>query len=345
MSDTQALELMRRVRPARAACASGSGTVLDELLKHSGATLVGIDTMLRQAAGIAAVDSGPGVVIDPHALSPAQLKAFGCVALRCRDETEVRLGFADPWDDQRVQQAAAALGRWPLLAAVSSALLGQPNAGSLDAGSLRDGAQPADPVAVAVIDFVDGALSRACDIGASDVHFECDRTGVTVKHRLDGVMVRYARLDGLAKSEQVVSRIKVLAQLDITERRTPQDGRFRWQQAQRSVDLRVSIMPSIHGEDAVLRLLDRAQLRASTDTASLDGLGFNPDDAERLRALASCPTACCWSLAPRAAAKRPPCMPRCARSTAGEKKSSPSKTRWNTSSVAYCRSRSTSARG
>ena len=140
-----------------------------------------------------------------------------------------------------------------------------------------------------MVEFVDRALLQACSGGASDVHFECDRGGVTVKLRLDGVMVDFARLDDPVRAEEVVSRIKVLAQLDITERRTPQDGRFRWQYAGHAVDLRVSIMPSIHGEDAVLRLLDRAQLRSHDVAVSLDALGFSTVNAERIRALASLP--------------------------------------------------------
>ena len=140
-----------------------------------------------------------------------------------------------------------------------------------------------------VVDFVNHAIHQACEQGASDVHFECDRGGVSVKLRRDGVMSPHSRQAGAQRAEEVISRIKVLAQLDITERRTPQDGRFRWQAAERSVDLRVSIMPSIHGEDAVLRLLDKSRLNTAGQAVSLPSLGFAPAESQRIRDLARLP--------------------------------------------------------
>jgi general secretion pathway protein E len=110
-----------------------------------------------------------------------------------------------------------------------------------------------------------------------------------VKLRQDGVLSRYARMDDVQRAEEVISRIKVLAQLDITERRTPQDGRFRFELGPRSVDLRVSIMPSVFGEDAVLRLLDKAQLRSRDEAVSLNLLGFDVASAEQIRELAGLP--------------------------------------------------------
>lgn len=142
-----------------------------------------------------------------------------------------------------------------------------------------------------VVAFVSQAIERAYTDGASDIHFETDRQGVGVKYRLDGVMAPGPRLDDPQRAEEVISRIKVLAQLDITERRRPQDGRIHWQPAGSSeaVDLRVSIMPSIFGEDAVLRLLDKAQLRHSQSSVSLDLLGFDGEVAQRIRDLAARP--------------------------------------------------------
>ena len=99
-------------------------------------------------------------------------------------------------------------------------------------------------------------------------------------------MVPFERVDQLDFAEEVISRIKVLAQLDITERRMPQDGRFRWEAGRTHLDLRVSIMPSIFGEDAVLRLLDKAQLRSDAASASLNTLGFQDEQRAQLRSLA-----------------------------------------------------------
>lgn len=144
------------------------------------------------------------------------------------------------------------------------------------------------PAAPAVA-FVDAAIERACADGASDIHFESDRGGLNLKYRIDGVMAPGGRQEGVQAAEEVISRIKVMAQLDITERRRPQDGRIHWLGDGRPLDLRVSIMPSIFGEDAVLRLLDRAQLRQSEQAMSLRSLGFDEALAARIRALAARP--------------------------------------------------------
>jgi general secretion pathway protein E len=141
-----------------------------------------------------------------------------------------------------------------------------------------------------VVDFVNAALGAAVSSAASDVHFECDRGGVTVKLRKDGVLSRFARMDDAQSAQEVISRIKVLAQLDITERRLPQDGRFRFTLGGHALDMRVSIMPSVFGEDAVLRLLDKAQLRERDAGMSLGRLGFGTEQAELLRELANEPS-------------------------------------------------------
>jgi general secretion pathway protein E len=103
-------------------------------------------------------------------------------------------------------------------------------------------------------------------------------------------MVAYARMDGDQAAQEVISRIKVLAKLDITERRLPQDGRFRLRMGNAEVDMRVSVMPSVHGEDAVLRLLDKAQLRGREKAVTLDLLGFEAAHAGRIRELAQMPS-------------------------------------------------------
>ncbi len=141
-----------------------------------------------------------------------------------------------------------------------------------------------------VVRFVDDAVIRAYKDGASDIHFETNRLGVGIKYRLDGVMAAGERLDDPQRAEEVISRIKVMAQLDITERRRPQDGRIHWSRAGHdTIDLRVSIMPSIFGEDAVLRLLDKAQLRHTRQSMSLDVLGFDAAVAGAIRSLAARP--------------------------------------------------------
>lgn len=141
-----------------------------------------------------------------------------------------------------------------------------------------------------VVAFVDQAIAHAYREGASDIHFETSRKGIGIKYRLDGVMVAGEQLLDPQRAEEVISRIKVMAQLDITERRRPQDGRIHWsRQGQDTIDLRVSVMPSIFGEDVVLRLLDKAQLHQSEQRMTLDVLGFDAATAQTIRALASRP--------------------------------------------------------
>lgn len=140
-----------------------------------------------------------------------------------------------------------------------------------------------------VVKLVRSTLYDALKAGASDIHLETDLRGLTVKYRIDGVLTHVGSVTGLDLAEQAISRIKVMSDLDIAERRIPQDGRFRVTVQGRDVDMRVSIMPSILGEDAVLRILDRQSISDHINGLSLDYLGFSDDTMERFRLLASEP--------------------------------------------------------
>lgn len=216
----------------------------------------------------------------------------------------------DPWDDQSLQWLANKIGRYPelawgdrleIMAALEQAqhrikasselpagVSGQrsrasdSSGGSISIESIERSSSP-------IVRFVDAAIYDAWKAGASDIHFECDRAGVRVKLRLDGVLVPASEMSDQTRAEEVISRIKVLAQLDIAERRVPQDGRFRIELGSRELDFRVSIMPSIHGEDAVVRLLDKSQLRGDAQVMSLARLGLDTDAIERVRRLAKRP--------------------------------------------------------
>lgn len=133
--------------------------------------------------------------------------------------------------------------------------------------------------------FINSTLYDALKIGASDVHLESDPNGLGIKFRLDGVLTAVRRIDNHDLAAQAISRVKVMAQLDIAERRVPQDGRLQIAYAGRNIDVRVSIMPSIHGEDAVLRVLDRQHLAESLAGLTLAKLGFDEASAEQLRRL------------------------------------------------------------
>ena len=137
-----------------------------------------------------------------------------------------------------------------------------------------------------VVRLVRSTLHDALLQGASDVHLETVPAGLSIKFRIDGILAQAKLIQDLRQAEQAIARVKVLAELDITERRIPQDGRFKAIERGQAVDFRVSIMPSIHGEDAVLRVLDKKPLyEAERQSLSLASLGFEPDDVRRLRRL------------------------------------------------------------
>ena len=137
-----------------------------------------------------------------------------------------------------------------------------------------------------VVKLVSSTLYDALRAGASDVHVECAPGGLSIKYRIDGVLVAVGKVGGNELAEQVLSRIKVMADLDISERRVPQDGRFKVSVKGRTIDFRVSIMPSILGEDAVLRILDKQALTDQLLGLQLASLGFDAAGIERMRRLA-----------------------------------------------------------
>ncbi|MEQ6292116.1 GspE/PulE family protein [Vogesella sp. GCM10023246] len=126
-----------------------------------------------------------------------------------------------------------------------------------------------------VVKLVHSVIYDALKMGASDIHLEAEAGGLAMKYRVDGVLLPAGSLRGADLAEQMVSRVKVMSELDITERRIPQDGRFKIAMQGREVDFRVSIMPSLLGEDAVLRILDRQALTDQLHELRLDSLGFD----------------------------------------------------------------------
>jgi type IV pilus assembly protein PilB len=134
-----------------------------------------------------------------------------------------------------------------------------------------------------IIKLVDTVIYNAMESRASDIHIETRDTEVQVKYRIDGAL--YAKVDpiDLAYHQTLISRIKVMSELDIAERRVPQDGRFRVRYKGRNVDFRVSIMPTVHGEDAVIRILDKEQINESFKNLNLEVVGFSEDDLRKFR--------------------------------------------------------------
>lgn len=134
-----------------------------------------------------------------------------------------------------------------------------------------------------IIRLVDTIIYTALSRRASDVHVETRASEVVVKYRVDGNLAM--AMDPIAKEHHstIISRIKVMSELDISEKRVPQDGRFKTRYKGRSIDFRVSIMPSIHGEDAVIRILDKESINEEFRTLSLEVVGFDDEAIRQFR--------------------------------------------------------------
>ena len=246
-------------------------------------------------------------VPDFDVLPFAEAARHECVALRDRDQG-LLLVFADAFDRHlrtRVGELLMQPVTWTLAHRKDiSAFLArhEENLRAMDGfqpgearGDMRaDGVEDLSFKSISedaspVVKLVRSTLYDALKAGASDIHMETDARGLTIKYRIDGVLSMAGSMAGLEQAEQAISRIKVMSELDIAERRIPQDGRFKVLVQRREVDLRVSIMPSVFGEDAVLRVLDRQAVSDESKGLSLDALGFAPDIMQRFRLLAGEP--------------------------------------------------------
>jgi type IV pilus assembly protein PilB len=134
-----------------------------------------------------------------------------------------------------------------------------------------------------VIKLVDSTIYTAIQRRASDIHIETADDAVHVKYRIDGVLQAAMRPIAKQFHSPIISRIKVMAELDIAEKRVPQDGRFKLRMSGKTIDFRVSIMPSVHGEDAVIRILDKESLSEQFTELRLDILGFPEQELKRFR--------------------------------------------------------------
>jgi type II secretory ATPase GspE/PulE/Tfp pilus assembly ATPase PilB-like protein len=134
-----------------------------------------------------------------------------------------------------------------------------------------------------IIRLVDSTIFTAIQRRASDIHIETQDDAVYVKYRIDGVLQPAMRPIAKRFHSSILSRIKVMAELDIAEKRVPQDGRFRLRVPGKTIDFRVSVMPSVHGEDAVIRILDKQSMSEQFTELRLDILGFPEEELKRFR--------------------------------------------------------------
>ncbi len=137
-----------------------------------------------------------------------------------------------------------------------------------------------------IVRLVDTTIFNALQRRASDIHLETTATGFQIKYRIDGSLYPAAEPIDRRFASPIISRIKVMSELDIAEKRKPQDGRFKLKVRGRAIDFRVSIMPTIHGEDAVIRILDKENLTEEFQTLTLEILGFSDHELKRLRRFA-----------------------------------------------------------
>jgi general secretion pathway protein E len=281
---------------ARAEATADDGAIWAHLIAQIPLSEEALEECLNRNLGITALLDGAW----QKTLSAIDFQTVS-TGMACTFDGQTYLLFDDPWSSTATQTFARRNDGRTAMTIARPGQMAQLRAQG-QAGSPRKATLPDTPATTSlnspdvasqsspVVAFVDDAITRACADGASDIHFETDRQGVGIKYRLDGVMSAGRRLNQPQRAEEVISRIKVLAQLDITERRRPQDGRIHWMHPDvGAIDLRVSIMPSIFGEDAVLRLLDKAQLSSTSQSISLDALGFDAVLSTRLRELSSRP--------------------------------------------------------
>jgi len=257
----------------------------------------------------------PGVTLDEMGADEAAFDLVpyaeatrrGCVALR-NGEGAVSVVLGDPFDldtQDWLEERLAVPFRYRLASRpdVADYLARQESkmralegvAAEMQSGaSAKDAAQDLSFETISetdspVVRLVASTLYDAIKAGASDVHLESTSSGLTIKYRIDGVLTPAETVPGIEIAEQVISRIKVMSELDIAERRVPQDGRFKARREGREIDFRVSVMPSALGEDAVLRILDRRALSDQLQGLTLDSLGFEQDIKERMRKLSAEP--------------------------------------------------------
>jgi len=242
---------------------------------------IGYSDCLRRGILVGREDGQPlpmVVVSDP---TDHRLMVWLGVRLR---GVPVRHGFALQ-DDLRAALAAAEKS----IKAMDSVSVQAETAAPDAEQSLRLSISDIDASSSPVVRLVDSTLYDALRSGASDIHLETGPAGMVIKYRLDGVLETVKTLDSLEIAHQVISRIKIVSELDIAERRIPQDGRFKVYSDGRDIDFRVSIMPNLFGEDAVLRVLDRKHLTGQFKALTLDTLGFPREALDFIRSTAQLP--------------------------------------------------------
>jgi general secretion pathway protein E len=298
-------EVMRAARQRAASEQRSVPSVLEEQLSVPADALARV---LGQLLHHRVFDNAALATLAPafDVIDYAECARRACLALR--DEGVIFVVTGDPFDDAlqawavehlraphelglaSADDIAAVLARHEdSMRAIDTAL---PTAGQSDSGAtdLEDlSIRSIGEGTSVVVKLVHSTLYDALKSGVSDIHIESHLSGLVIKYRLDGTLTQVGSIEGREIAEQVLSRLKVMSELDIAERRIPQDGRFRVRALGREIDFRVSIMPSIHGEDAVVRVLDKRSLADQVSGLRLDVLGFDGTTLATFRRMARDP--------------------------------------------------------
>ena len=296
------------LRAAVARAAAAGRSPIEDLAETSGLSADALAQALGAALHYPALDGAALMALQPafDLLGPAEAAQRGCVIVRRKDEYLAVIG--DPfraslrgWLELRVTQPLvwhiAAPGEITAYLTKHEQDLRAMDVAHVDASEEVSLAAEVENLSLAtisadsspIVKLVHSTVYDALKAGASDIHLETRPGGLSIRYRVDGVLVHVASLGGTDLCEQVISRIKVMSELDIAERRVPQDGRFKLALKGRPIDFRVSVMPSVHGEDAVLRILDKQALTDELQGLRLDGLGFDELVVKRLQRLAQLP--------------------------------------------------------
>jgi len=245
---------------------------------------------------VLALDGPPAVSPEIETLAPRFLRQFRCLPVALHDHT-VTLAMADPLDFETRNAVAASTGlaveagialeqeildaidRYYGQTAKNETELATPGGDSEDLEHLRDMASEAP-----VIRLVNAMIAQAVEKRASDIHIEPFEKEFRVRYRIDGVLVNQDSPPREFKAA-IISRVKLMAKLNIAERRLPQDGRIKIKTLGREVDLRVSTLPTLYGESVVMRLLDRS----AGDFYDLERLGFDDHMLRRMEYYTSLP--------------------------------------------------------
>lgn len=309
VTDSTALPFADQVRLAHAQALATQRSMVDVLQENMTLDDDQFTDLLGRQLNYPVLSMDQIYAMEPalDALTFGDMLRHECLLLRSNDGG-MSLVFADPFD-QKLRQWSSARFDFALRKCLAhrnniTAWLTKQEGGLRAMESLvsRDGLAAASDESIEelsfraisedaspVIKFVNSTIFDALRASASDIHLESTSIGMVIKYRVDGVLSTVGSVSTTELAEQAISRIKVMSELDISERRIPQDGRFRVSLQGRVIDLRVSIIPSIHGEDAVLRILDKQSLSDQMKGLQLTSLGFDEEVAQLLRRLASEP--------------------------------------------------------